>query len=1575
MSQRTRDSRTPLQRLQTDVAQLKRRSNAIINISGTTGSPIPPGTAGGVLAYTAPDTVVSSGALTLSGVVLGGGTGVPTSTAKGTAGQLLIGQTGAPTWNAMSGDATIAATGALTLANVITAGGPIGDATHVPAITWDAKGRVVAVTSVLITGVPAAAHNLLSATHGDTVTSTPVLGGLIYANATPAWQALAGNVTTTRQFLRQTGGGAVSAAPAWDTLVVGDIPDLSATYQPLDADLTAIAALTGTGILVRTAANTWAQRTITGSDSRISVTNPGGVAGNIDLTIPGAALTKADDTNVTLTLGGTPTTALLAASSLTLGWTGQLAVSRGGTGAATLTANGVLYGNGTSAIGATSAGTVAQVLLGGTPPAFGAVPGVGSTLQAWDADLDSIAALSGTGILVRTASNTWAQRTVTASDSRISVTNPGGVAGNIDLTITGAALTKSDDTNVTLTLGGSPTTALLAASSLTLGWSGTLSIARGGTGAATALSAFNALSPLTTRGDLLTRDATNNVRLAITGTSGMILRSDGIDPAWASLATAGIASSTRTLTAGAGLTGGGDLSADRTFNVGAGTGITVNADDVALTVPVTAILGGTGQTVYVVGDLLYASTTTVLSRLADVATGNALISGGGGVAPSWGKIALTTHISGTLAVGNGGIGVATLAANGVLYGNGTSAVGATAAGTAAQVLIGGTPPTFSSLSGAGIVGGSGTLNKLAKWLAGGVTLGNSLVGDNGTFVNISAAAGALTFDTSAVTVPTTYNLVDIGRGGGNIVTGSAIPLTGIPTWAPDGGLESRQYLDKDDLSKQFIIGDGLAGGSPGVKFIAYDPVSQKESSIFQNTSGALDFRALTSGGKFTFVGNSAASVAVVDVTGGISASTWFNKVTITAPASGATLTILNGKTLTQSNSLTYTGTDGSSVAFGAGGTVAYVANKLSVFAATTSAELAGVISDETGSGLLVFATSPTLTTPLLGTPTSGTLTNCTGLPISTGVSGLGAGVATFLATPSSANFAAAVTGETGTGGVVFDTSPTLVTPTIGVATATSINKVAITAPATSATLTIADGKTLTVNNTLTLAGTDSTTHTFPATTSSVARIDSAQVFAGVQTFSAQDVHTLGIDLSTSGVIKSNVATAGVAYDLSDNAGVGVRLSGTEFAIRRTADSRTMMEVTWDGRFGFGYTSSALGSIAQPGHVLGFIQSDSDSPAGAPHNVGILALVSHSNSAQTIERGLAIAGVYHISDNTTVNARFFTGVHGAFASDSDTAFTTSYGAGVSGAFWKNTSINTGTGSGLNEPNYLDFLLQKASAHFKGSFAHLSCFWAHLYGEQSSLTLPTNKPAIVSSYRAPIQCYPSSHTAGSPVGQTWGFYGEAPTTGTGVSASTVTAGQTIIAHYPAITGFMRVPYPRFTGGTGVRAMQLAWEAWPNTSTIRGGSAVGDTYFDDGTNFAPGLHQSVVAGVYKRLVITDGNGRATAQTAANTNVLTQAVGNIDGTFDVTANVLVTTSTTHSFTVTVDYTDEGNTARTLTLPFSQLAGTIITTMTNITGAGPYAGVPVTIRAKSGTNIVFKTAGTFTVVTYNVDCSATRLA
>lgn len=140
-----------------------------------------------------------------------------------------------------------------------------------------------------------------------------------------------------------------------------------------------------------------------------------------------SALTKTDDTNVTLTLGGTPATALLEAVSLTLGWSGTLSPARGGTG----------VNNGSSTL--TMAGS--HTLTG---------------------------AFSSTFNFTNTTNVTFPTSGTLATTSQLP---------------TPAALTKTDDTNVTLTLGGTPATALLQATSLTLGWTGQLGLTRGGTNA------------------------------------------------------------------------------------------------------------------------------------------------------------------------------------------------------------------------------------------------------------------------------------------------------------------------------------------------------------------------------------------------------------------------------------------------------------------------------------------------------------------------------------------------------------------------------------------------------------------------------------------------------------------------------------------------------------------------------------------------------------------------------------------------------------------------------------------------------------------------------------------------------------------------------------------------------------------------------------------------------------------------------------------------------------------------------------------------------------------------------------
>jgi hypothetical protein len=219
----------------------------------------------------------------------------------------------------------------------------------------------------------------------------------------------------------------------------------------------------------------------------------------------------------------------------------------------------------------------------------------------------------------------------------------------------------------------------------------------------------------------------------------------------------------------------------------------------------------------------------------------------------------------------------------------------------------------------------------------------------------------------------------------------------------------------------------------------------------------------------TFTGvQTMTSPVLITPTLGVATATSYNKVAITAPATGSTLVIADGKTFTVNQTLTLTGTTGTTMTFPA-----------------TSATIARTDAANTFTGHQTIE-----------------------------------GVTS--------------TGATGTGQFVFDTTPTLTTPVLGVATATSINKVAITAPAASATLTIANTKTLTVSNTLTLAGTDSTVMTFPSTSATIARTDAANTFTGVQTMTSAVLITpdigvaTGTSLAATGLIKSS-GTAGIGY--------------------------------------------------------------------------------------------------------------------------------------------------------------------------------------------------------------------------------------------------------------------------------------------------------------------------------------------------------------------------------------------------------------------------------------------------------------
>jgi hypothetical protein len=226
------------------------------------------------------------------------------------------------------------------------------------------------------------------------------------------------------------------------------------------------------------------------------------------------------------------------------------------------------------------------------------------------------------------------------------------------------------------------------------------------------------------------------------------------------------------------------------------------------------------------------------------------------------------------------------------------------------------------------------------------------------------------------------------------------------------------------------------GGASKVPVFTVDTYGRITSAANVNVAGVSTFSA--SGNTFTIGtadgGSFSASIqpdSVVlgrDTTGDYVASmTAGNGITVgTATGEGSTPVITN------TGVLSVNGQTGNATGF------ATTANSLAQFASTTSTELRTLVSDETGSGSLVFSDSPVLITPNIGTASYAVLTNATGLPVSTGISGLGSGVATFLATPSSANLAAAVTDETGTGNILFSNSPVMVTPNLGTPSAVTL---------------------------------------------------------------------------------------------------------------------------------------------------------------------------------------------------------------------------------------------------------------------------------------------------------------------------------------------------------------------------------------------------------------------------------------------------------------------------------------------------------------------------------------------------------
>lgn len=448
----------------------------------------------------------------------------------------------------------------------------------------------------------------------------------------------------------------------------------------------------------------------------------------------GEALSKTDDTNVTMTLSGAPTAALLNATNLSLGWSGQLSVPRGGTGLGSVTSHYIPIGNGTSAL----------TLL--APNATTGIPLISQGAAADPTYGTAVVAGGGTGNTTFTAySVICAGTTATgafqnvvglgSAGEQLTSNGPGALpTWQAGTSITPAALTRVDDTNVTLTLGGTPSTALLQATSITAGWSGQLSGTRGGTGV------NNGASTATYAGNLnFASSFTTSGAFAVTQTYTGITN--------VTFPTSGTLATTAQIPSGAALTKTDDTNVTLTLG-GSPTTALVNAASLTLgwTGQLGLTRGGTAASLTASnGGIVYSNSTT-LAVLAGTATARQMLQSGSSTTPAW---STTTW-------------PATTTANRILYSSATSVIGEiTSANSSVLVTDGSGVPGFSTT--------------LPAFTTSSITFSPTTGGIVGTTTNDDVAAGKVGEFISSV----------VPSAGNSVTTATAFNLTSISLTAGD----------------------------------------------------------------------------------------------------------------------------------------------------------------------------------------------------------------------------------------------------------------------------------------------------------------------------------------------------------------------------------------------------------------------------------------------------------------------------------------------------------------------------------------------------------------------------------------------------------------------------------------------------------------------------------------------------------------------------------------------------------------------------------------------------------------------